>query len=451
MSPRPRLPFSFPANFAWGVATAAPQIEGAAKAAGRGESIWDRFASQPGQVHGGDTPARACDHYHRYRTDFALMKKLGVKHYRLSLAWPRIHPDGGRGTNQRGLDFYRRLLDAAHANGLTPWVTFYHWDLPQALEDAGGWRTRATAEAFARYCETAVRGLGDRVRHWITLNEIPTFIGHGYRKGIHAPGARESAAVVAQCFHHALLAHGHAVRAVREFGVTGAQVGLAHDLSVPIPVTETPRDIAAAERELARRNEHLLAPLYRGRYAEASMRKAGATLPQVERGDLRLIAEPTDFLGLNIYSGDFVREANGRPEVLAFPPQYPQAGLDWLRLAPQSVYWGLRHCHSLYRPGQLYITENGAGYDEPATSPRMLDDLHRREYYRTHLLHVHRAVAEGLPCRGYFAWSFLDNFEWAEGYAKRFGLVHVNFANQRRTPKLSARWYAQVMRENRLV
>jgi beta-glucosidase len=447
-----RLPYVFPRPFVWGVATAAPQIEGAAAADGRGESIWDRFAAQPGCVRGGDTPAVACDHYHRFRADFALMQRLGVRHYRLSLSWPRLHPDGNGAVNAKGLDFYRRLLDALHARGITPWVTLYHWDLPQALEDRGGWRVRSTAEAFARYCETAVRGLGDRVQHWMTLNEIPTFIGHGYRAGVHAPGAKEPAEVVAQCFHHALLAHGHAVRAVREHGTSQAHVGLAQDLSVPIPVTETAADIAAAEKELAQRNAHILAPVCLGRYAERELRLARRPLPRIERGDLALISTPTDFLGLNIYSGDFVRAlGRTRREVVPFPPQYPIAGLDWLRLAPQSIYWALRHCHSLYAPKNLYITENGAGYDEPAEARGEIADLHRRDYLRNHLLHVHRAVAEGIPCRGYFAWSFLDNFEWAEGYAKRFGLVHVNFRTQRRTPKLSASWYAQVMKENRIV
>lgn len=448
----PRSTGRFPASFVWGVATAAPQIEGAAAAGGRGESIWDRFARQPGRVHQGDTPEVACDHYHRYRQDSALMRHLGVKHYRLSIAWPRIQPEGKGGANERGLDFYRRLLDTLHADGITPWITLYHWDLPQALENRGGWRNRATADAFARYAETVVRGLGDRARHWITLNEIPTFIGHGYQRGVHAPGAREPADVVARCFHHTLLAHGRAVRVVREFGARRATVGLAQDLSVPIPVMETAANINAAERELARRAAHVLTPIYHGRYLGTLLRHAGRAMPKIARGDLELISTPTDFLGLNIYSGDFVRAGpTGKPAVIPFPPQYPQAGLDWLRLAPQSIYWALRHCHSLYRPGPLYITENGAGYDEPTRAEGGIDDLHRRDYLRNHLLHVHRAVAEGIPCRGYFAWSLLDNFEWAEGYAKRFGLVHVDFRTQRRTPKLSARWYAQVMREHRIV
>ncbi len=333
--PSPALPYLFPAGFTWGVATAAPQIEGAARAGGRGESIWDRFSAQPGRVKNGETPARACDHFHRYRSDFALMKRLGVKHYRLSLAWPRIFPQGSGPANARGLDFYRRLLDSLHDHGITPWVTLYHWDLPQALEDRGGWRSRATVDAFARYCETVIPAMGDRVRHWMTLNEIPTFIGHGYRAGIHAPGARESERTIAQCLHHTLLAHGRAVRAVREHGMRNAVVGLPQDLGVPIPVTETPADIKAAEQALIGRYGHLLSPLYHGAYPAAYLKRLAQDRPQVQPGDLKLIAEPTDFLGLNIYSGDFVQatgRANTRPCLSPHSIRMPAwIGCGWRR------------------------------------------------------------------------------------------------------------------------
>jgi beta-glucosidase len=447
-----KLPYSFPKSFTWGVAAAAPQIEGAATAGGKGESIWDRFAATPGHVRHGATPSVACDHFHHFDQDFALMQRFGVKHYRLSLAWPRLHPDGGSSVNQAGIDFYHRLFDSLERHEIKPWVTLYHWDLPQPLEDQGGWRVRSTVDAFARYAETAVRAFGHRARDWMTLNEIPTFIGNGYGRGIHAPGAQESASVLAQCLHHALLAHGRGVAAVREFAGPRARVGLAHDLLVPIPVTETPADIAAAQAELAGRNAHLLAPIFSGRYAAELMRRRQQPLPIIARGDLALISQPIDFLGLNIYSGDFVRAGKrGRTECLPFPPGYPAASLEWLRIAPQSIYWGLRHCHALYRPQELYITENGSCFEEPDEPKGEILDLHRREYLRNHLLHVHRATAEGVPCRGYFAWSFLDNFEWAEGYTQRLGLIHVNYRTQKRTPKLSARYYAEVIKENRVL
>jgi beta-glucosidase len=449
---RSTLSYSFPSDFVWGVATAAPQIEGAAHLHGRGESIWDRFASKPGNVANGDTPENACDHYHRFRGDFALMRRLGIRHHRLSVAWPRIFPTGRGTPNHKGLDFYQRLIDAMLSAGITPWVTLYHWDLPQVLEDEGGWRARSTAEAFGRYAETVVRALGDRVEHWITLNEIPCFIGLSYRLGIHAPGARETDRVVNQAYHHALLAHGHGVSAVREYGGRRARVGLVHNPDVPIPVTETSRDISAAQKLYAHGNAHILAPLYLGRYPTTYLRRTGINRPQVARGDLALISLPTDFLGLNVYSGNFVRAGrDGRPETLTLPGNYPRADLTWLNHAPQSIYWTLRHAHTLYRPKALYVTENGAGYEDQPNAAGEIIDLHRRDYVRNHLIAVHRTIEDRLPVRGYFLWSFLDNFEWAEGYVKRFGIVYNDFKKQRRTPKLSAHWYAQVIAHNRIV
>ncbi len=450
--PRQIVSCRFPKIFFWGVATAAPQIEGAATTDGKGESIWDQFARQPGAVVAGDTPAVACDHYHRYPTDFALMRQLGIKHHRFSLAWPRIFPDGRGVVNPRGLDFYQRLVDSMLAHDITPWATLFHWDLPQALETEGGWRVRSTVDAFATYADTVVRSLGDRVKNWITVNEIPCFIGMGYGTGEHAPGAKESAAVLAQAYHHALLAHGHAVRAVREFGGPGARVGLTHNPVIGIPVTETPRDIAAAERWTKQANGHLLAPVFTGRYPATYLRTIGADRPVVSRGDLALIAQPTDFLGLNIYTGAFIRAGRaGQPEALPMPPSYPRSDLPWLHLAPQSIYWATRHLQNLYGVKSFVITENGAGYEEQPDAHGEILDLHRREYLRNYLLAVQRATAERIPVHGYFAWSFIDNFEWAYGYAKRFGLVYNDYATQRRTPKLSAHWYAAVARENRVL
>ncbi len=444
--------YSFPRNFVWGVATAAPQIEGAATVDGRGESIWDRFAATPGHVANGDTPSVACDHYHRFRSDFKLMRRLGIRHHRLSVAWPRIFPQGRGAFNAKGLEFYQRLIDAMLKENITPWVTLYHWDLPQALEDEGGWRIRSTVEAFAIYAQTVVRALGDRVKNWITLNEIPCFIGLSYQRGIHAPGARENQQIVNQAYHHALLAHAHGVSAVREHGGRGARVGLVHNPDVPIPVTETSRDIAAAEKLFSQGNAHILAPIYLGRYPSSYLRAAGINRPQVQRGDLSAIAQPTDFLGLNVYSGNFVRAGrNGNPETLTLPGNYPRADLAWLNHAPQSIYWALRHAHMLYAPKALYVTENGAGYEDQPNADGEIIDLHRRDYVRNHLIAVHRTIEDKLPVRGYFLWSFLDNFEWAEGYVKRFGIIYNDFKTQRRTPKLSAQWYARVIAENRIL
>jgi beta-glucosidase len=441
----------FPQQFVWGVAAAAPQIEGAAEMGGKGESIWDRFARTPGKILNGHTPAVACDHYHRYREDFALMREIGVKHYRLSLAWPRIFPQGDGTVNPAGLDFYRRLLGAMAEHGITPWVTMFHWDLPQALEERGGWRTRAVVDAFARYADTVVQALPE-VRHWITLNEISCFTEKAYGGGNKAPGLNEGAAVVNQTYHHALLCHGHGVRAVREHGAAGARVGLTDNPIVSIPLTETPADIAATTTVFVADNFRVIDALHRGHYAEQYLAAAGAARPHVAPGDFALICRSTDFLGLNIYSGNFVRAGrDGRPEKLAFAAAYPRADSPWLQLTPQALYWGPRLVADLYGVKSIYITENGCGYDhEPVIDGQCLD-LHRRDYLRSYLAELHRAIGDGVPVDGYMLWSFLDNFEWQDGYQRRFGICHVDFETQRRTPKLSAAWYAAVMRENRVL
>ena len=444
--------FRFPKNFKWGVATAAPQIEGAASVDGKGESVWDRFARRPGAVARGDTLEVACDHFHRFPQDFALMRDLGIKHYRLSLAWPRLFPQGTGALNQRGVDFYHRLLDSALAHGITPWVTLFHWDLPQPLEDQGGWRVRATVDAFAHYADTAVRTYGDRVKNWITLNEIRCFTVHAYGLGEKAPGARENAQVVNQTMHHALLAHGHAVRAVRTHGGRGAHVGLTDNCETVIPVSETRDDIAAARAWFAEANQPILDPIYRGRYPDSYLKRCGKDRPVVARGDYALISEPTDFLGLNIYTGTFVRRgARGKPEVVNPSPSYPRTDSAWLALAPRALYWAPRLAAEVYGVKDIYITENGCGYNDDTVIRGECLDLHRVEYLRNYLRELQRAIADGAPVRGYFLWSFMDNFEWADGYQRRFGIVHNDFTTQRRTPKLSARWYRDVITANRVL
>lgn len=443
-------PVSFPRHFTWGVAAAAPQIEGAAFTDGKGPSIWDTFCRVPGAVHGGDTLDVACDHYHRFDADFALMARLGIRHYRLSLAWPRIIPDGMGTVNQAGLDFYHRLFDSMERHGITPWVTMFHWDLPQALEDRGGWRVRLVTEAFARYAEVIVRAYGGRVKNWITLNEIFCFTRLGYGTGQKAPGARESDAVVNQCYHHALLCHGLAVQAVRAQGGRGSRVGLTDNVIVTLPLDLTPGNIAAARRAFAWENTRVLEPLFHGRYAARYLKSAGASAPRVRPGDLKLIATPTDFIGLNIYTGVFVRAGRGgRPEPVPLPAGFPRTDCAWLNLLPQALYWGPRFVTELYGAPVIYITEQGAGYQEEF--PGGLDDLHRRECARNYLRELRSAMRDGARVKGYFLWSFIDNYEWEDGYRLRFGIVHNDFKTQVRTPKLSARWYREVIRRNALV
>ena len=440
---------SFPPGFTWGVATAAAQIEGAAFTDGKGESIWDRFAREPGRVHGGDTLDVACDHYHRFEEDIALMADLGVKNYRLSIAWPRIIPDGQSSVNEAGLHFYARLLDCLLAHGITPWVTLFHWDLPQALEAAGGWRNRQTAEAFGRYAEVVVNTFASRVKHWITLNEIRCFTQLAYGYGSKAPGAKVDAKTLNQIYHHALLAHGYGVRAVRTFGGEGARVGLTDNSDVCIPVTEAAGDVAAAKAWYLRKNEHLLGAVSAGAYSESYLRRCGSEAPVVASGDFELIGAPTDFLGLNLYTGPFVRaDRDGQPEEVSLPPAYPKADSSWLHWAPQVMYWGTRLAHECYGVKSIVITENGCGYNDEPVINGEVNDLHRREFIRAHLRELQRAIADGVPVDGYFLWSFMDNFEWEDGYERRFGIVHVDFDTQVRTPKLSARYYEAVMRAN---
>jgi beta-glucosidase len=444
--------YEFPSGFVWGVATASAQIEGATREDGKGESIWDRFATVRGKIKGGDTPEVACDHYHRFEADFDLMRALGVHHYRLSIAWPRVFPEGCGKLNNPGLDFYSRLIDALLARGITPWVTLFHWDLPQPLEDRGGWVTRATFAAFEGYADTVVRRLGDRVHNWFTVNEIPCFIGKGYGDGYFAPGRLLDARSLNQAYHHALLAHSAVVASVRAYASSAARVGLVHNHlpAPPIPVIETEEHIAAARALYARTNQHLMAPVFLGAYPDELLDSPDA--PEILEGDMTRIALKTDFLGLNPYAGSFVRvKPDGQPQVLSFPRQYPCGDLWWLLVTPQVIYWSIRFAAEVFGVKTFYITENGAAYDDEVTPEGEVIDLDRREYIRNHLISLHRAVDEGYDVRGYFAWSFLDNFEWAEGYSKRFGLVRVDYETQRRTPKLSGRWYAEVCRLNRVV
>jgi beta-glucosidase len=445
-------PTRFPSGFTWGTATAAAQIEGAAFADGKGASVWDTFSRQPGAVLNGDTLDVACDHYHRFDADFALMRRLGIRNYRMSIAWPRIVPDGDGAVNPRGLDFYSRLFDSLEQHGITPWVTMFHWDLPQALEDRGGWRVRATAEAFGRYAEIIVRAFGPRVKNWITLNEIFCFTRLGYGDGRKAPGFREPEQVVNQTYHHALLAHGLGVRAVRAHGGRGARVGLTDNVIVATPVDLQPATIAAARKAFIEENVRVLEPLFTGRYGTVYKRVTGKDGAKVRRGDLALISAPTDFLGLNLYTGIFVRAGRwGRPERLAFPAGYPATDCKWLYLMPQVLYWGPKFVTDIYGPRPIYVTENGAGYDEAPPVKGEVHDLHRIECVRNNLVQLRQAIADGVPVKGYFLWSFLDNYEWEDGYQRRFGIVHNDFATQRRLPKLSAEWYARVVKGNAVI
>jgi beta-glucosidase len=433
---------TFPEGFVWGAATAAYQIEGAWNEDGKGESIWDRFSHTPGRVDHGDTGDAACDHYHRWREDIDLMKALGLRAYRFSIAWPRIVPNGHGAINPAGLDFYDRLVDALLAAGIQPFVTLYHWDLPQALQDRGGWGARETCQAFADYAALMVSRLGDRVRAWATLNEpkVVAFVGH--RDGRHAPGYLDEK-LAWQVSHHLLVAHGLAVQAMRA-AQPGVEAGIVLDLWPVEMQTETPDSRAAAQHIWQSAYAWFLDPLFRGQYPPEAWAACAENAPAMRPGDLQLIAQPIDFLGVNSYSRVLLDGA-GRP--VQPVPDAEYTDMDWEVHAP-ALERLLRGLQRDYQLPPIYITENGAAFKDEIGPDRRVRDPRRVNYLREHLRHIRRAIDAGVDVRGYFAWSLLDNFEWSFGYSKRFGLVHVDFATQRRTPKDSAVWYKQVIARN---
>ncbi|MER5739600.1 GH1 family beta-glucosidase [Streptomyces sp. NPDC002262] len=444
----------FPEGFRWGTATAAYQIEGAATEDGRTPSIWDTFSRTPGKVRNGDTGDIAADHYHRVREDVALMRELGVTDYRFSVAWPRVQPTGRGPALQKGLDFYRRLCDELRESGIRPVATLYHWDLPQELEDAGGWPRRETAERFAEYAGIVAGGLGDRVATWTTLNEpwCAAFLGYG--NGVHAPG-RTADADALRAAHHLNLAHGLAVAALREGLPAGAEVSLTLNLHVVRALTESAEDRDAARRIDAVANRIFLDPVFRGRLPEDLVRDtAGVTdWGFVRDGDLAAISAPIDSLGLNYYSPTVVAAgssespspwAGAERHVRFLPAPGPRTAMDW-PVDADGLYELLTRLRDELPDVPLVITENGAAYDDYADPSGQVRDPERVAYLHGHLAAVRRAIEDGADVRGYFLWSLLDNFEWAFGYSKRFGIVHVDFASQRRTPKDSARWYAEVI------
>ncbi|HWU03416.1 MAG TPA: GH1 family beta-glucosidase [Novosphingobium sp.] len=441
---------AFPAGFRWGCATASYQIEGAVKEGGRGPTIWDTFSHTPGKVAGGANGDIACDSYHRYGEDIALMKALGVSTYRLSIAWSRIFPEGRGKLNQAGLDYYNRVIDALLAAGIEPYVTLFHWDLPQALP--GGWQNRDTAHAFADYAGVMARALGDRVGRFMTVNELRCFTDLGHSVGIHAPGLQLPPRAANQVRHHGILAHGLGVQAVRAHAPRPVEVGLADNTVFYVPAIETPEHIEAAKRATRERNAMFLTAIMEGRYIDSYLAETGADAPRVEAGDFAAIASPLDFVAINVYAPEWARAAdNARGyEVIPHIPSSPRMASPWLVVGPEVAYWGVRQVSELWGPKAIYISENGASADDPVQNGRV-DDVDRIMYLRNYLGQFRRAIADGYPLRGYFLWSLMDNFEWADGYTKRFGIHHVDFATQKRTPKLSAAWYREVIRRNALV
>ncbi len=456
--------YAFPKGFVWGSATAAYQIEGAYNTDGRGPSVWDTFCSTPGLVHNGESGNVACDHYHRFRDDIKLMADLGLKHYRMSISWTRVMPQGTGAVNDPGFDFYKRMLDCLDEHGIIPWITLFHWDGPQALEDRyGSWRSRQMAHDFADYCTQVVKRLGDRCSRWITLNEVMCFTRLAYvlqGKPMKAPATIvKQQRDIEQTVHHALLAHGLGVQAIRAAapgaGAGACQVGMADNCDIFVPVTETEADIAAAMKAFRRSNGGILTPMLTGKYDPGYLADLGAQAPQIQAGDEATIGQPLDFVGLNIYTASFVQAAATPTgyQRLPFTPNHPIIKAPWLLIMPEAIYWGARSIGESLNLPQLpiYITENGCAAPDQFATDGQVYDTDRLMYLKAYLRHAQRATAEGYPLAGYFLWSLMDNFEWQDGYDMRFGIHHVNWETQKRTPKLTARWYQQVVAQNRLL
>ena len=446
---------TFPDSFLWGGATASYQIEGAWDEDGKGESIWDVFSHTPGKVDNGDTGDVACDHYHRYLDDVALMKEIGLKAYRFSISWPRILPDGTGAVNPKGLDFYSRLVDVLRDAGIRPLATLYHWDLPQALQDRfEGWEGRDVATAFGEYASVVGAALGDRVKDWMTLNEPAVIVGCGYRGGSHAPGKRAERPVQLTVAHNLLRAHGEGYRALKGAD-PDARVGLAFSLSPFEPASDSPEDAAAARRRDGENNRWFLDPVLRGEYPAdmAGMFEGAGQMPPVEPDDMKGIHTGLDFMGVNYYTRAVLQDvpdAGGHIRARAIRQEGNEhTEMDW-EVYPQGLYDLLTRLHRDYAPRAIIITENGAAFPDELSPDGTVDDPRRVEYYREHFRAAHRAIADGVPLIGYCVWSFLDNFEWGLGFSKRFGFNYVDYPTQGRITKSSGRFYQSVIAANGL-
>ena len=440
---------AFGPGFVWGCSTSAFQIEGASTADGRVDSIWDVFCRQPGAIRDGADGSVACDHYHLWERDLDLAASLNISAYRFSIAWPRVYGDGGEQANAAGLGFYSRLVDGMLARGLVPWATLYHWDLPQALQQQGGWASRATIDAFARFADQVTRCLGDRVKHWITHNEPWCTAFHGNFDGNHAPGIRDLATAI-QVSHNVMVSHGRALQAIRA-NVPDAQAGITLSLHPLRPASDSAADVAACERHDGLRNRWFLDPLYGRGYPADIVAALGAAAPAIAPGDMELIAAHTDFLGVNYYFPEVVADAPGEGALglrIADSDGVERTAFHW-EVNPGGMVTLLTRIHAQYQPGPIYLTENGSTYEDVVQADGRIDDIERRSYLQRHLAALHEAMQLGVPVKGYFYWSLFDNFEWAEGYTRRFGLAYVDYATQQRRLKSSGQWFQSFLGETR--
>ena len=433
----------FPSAFLWGAATAAYQIEGAWDTDGKGESIWDRFSHTPGKIEGKSTGDVACDHYHRYEEDIALMRYLGLKAYRFSVSWTRVLPPGAGNINPRGLDFYDRLVDALCAANIEPFLTLHHWDYPQALYESGGWTNRTNLHHFADYAAIVAKRLGDRVKFWTTFNEPGVIAWDGYLSGEHAPGEQDPLKAK-QVAHNLMVAHGLAVQAIRSID-PNLNIGIVLNQWMSDAADDDPRSVRNAESAWNRSETTFLHPIFKGYYHPEFVEFAGG-LPEVQVGDMALIAQKLDFLGINFYSRNLYNAQGHVEEVTG--SEYTEMG--WEVCAP-ALRRMLNKINREYNPPPIYITENGASFPDEVSDDGKIHDPRRLEYFKNHFIQTHLTIQDGVDVRGYMVWSLLDNFEWGHGFTKRFGIVRVDYETQQRTMKASGEWYAEVIRRNRVI
>lgn len=446
----------FAKDFVWGAATSSYQIEGTGRDSGKGQNIWDVFTKEPGRVYEGHTGDIACDHYHRFREDVAYMKELGLKGYRFSIDWSRVLPEGTGKVNEKGIDFYNALIDELLEQGIEPYITLYHWELPYDIYKRGGWMNPEIVEWFGQYARLVAERFSDRVKYFFTLNEPQCFVGLGFLQGCHAPGVKAPLRDTFEMAHNALKAHGRAVQMLRAYGKQNVQIGYAPTSGMCYPEKETPKDIEAARKALFALPDDLSnwtwnvswwsEPVILGKYPEEGMKKYEKYLPVITDEDMKLISQPIDFYGQNIYNGRCIRMGtDGRPEEVRRPAGFPKTATNW-PVTPEALYWGPKFLYERYRK-PIYITENGMACHDTVSQDGKVHDPNRIDFLARYLKNLKRA-AEEIDIRGYFQWSLMDNFEWDKGYAERFGIIYVDFETQERIWKDSAYWYRDLIRRN---
>lgn len=446
----------FAKDFVWGAATSSYQIEGTGRDSGKGQNIWDVFTKEPGRVYEGHTGDIACDHYHRFREDVAYMKELGLKGYRFSIDWSRVLPEGTGKVNEKGIDFYNALIDELLEQGIEPYITLYHWELPYEIYKRGGWMNPEIVEWFGQYARLVAERFSDRVKYFFTLNEPQCFVGLGFLQGCHAPGVKAPLRDTFEMAHNVLKAHGRAVQMLRAYGKQNVQIGYAPTSGMCYPEKETPKDIEAARKALFALPDDLSNwtwnvswwsdPVILGKYPEEGMKKYEKYLPVITDEDMKLISQPIDFYGQNIYNGRCIRMGtDGRPEEVRRPAGFPKTATNW-PVTPEALYWGPKFLYERYRK-PIYITENGMACHDTVSQDGKVHDPNRIDFLARYLKNLKRA-AEEIDIRGYFQWSLMDNFEWDKGYAERFGIIYVDFETQERIWKDSAYWYRDLIRRN---